>query len=132
MTVAEERYMGRVARLGCIVCFNRGILNVPATMHHIRDGQGMGDRASDFDTLPLRPEHHQRGGYGVALHAGREEWERRYGTERQLLAQTRQMLGVSEEWIAEMKARAAGGSALSSTKIVPRALGAVASTKKEW
>ena len=29
--------------------------------------------------------HHQTGGYGVALHAGRAEWERRYGTQFELM-----------------------------------------------
>lgn len=29
--------------------------------------------------------HHQTGGYGIALHAGRAEWERRYGTQFELL-----------------------------------------------
>lgn len=95
-TKAEQRYLRRVASLGCIVCFNLGYGITPperTAVHHIRDGQGAGQRASHEETIPLCPPHHQTGGYGIALHAGQEEWERRYGTERQLLRQVRMMLG---------------------------------------
>lgn len=29
--------------------------------------------------------HHRTGGYGVAIHAGQKTWEKRYGTQRDLL-----------------------------------------------
>ena len=46
--------------------------------------------------IPLCPDHHQNGGYGVALHAGKETFERNFGTEAHLLKQTYSRLG--EPW----------------------------------
>jgi hypothetical protein len=40
--------------------------------------------------------HHRLGGYGVAIHVGQREWERRYGTETELLTQTKQLLALEE------------------------------------
>lgn len=58
-TKAERRHKDRVARLGCILCqcLDRG--ETPAQVHHIREGQGMSQRASDFLTIPLCPSCHQ-------------------------------------------------------------------------
>ncbi len=83
---AEREHMGKVAELGCMIC------EMPACVHHITTGVGMGQRASHYDTIPLCPTHHQHGGYGVAIHAGKQEWERLYGTEVQLLAQVKKSL----------------------------------------
>lgn len=94
-TAAEKRHLSRVAALGCIVCHNLGYGESPAACHHIRAGQGMSQRASDYQTLPLCAAHHQTGGHGVAIHAGQKTWEARYGTELELLAQVREMLGVA-------------------------------------
>jgi len=81
-----REYMGRVAQLPCAIC---GVYGV--NVHHIRTGIGMGRRASDFDTLPLCPEHHQgmTGIHGM----GRKAWERHHGiTELQLLQKTKEVL----------------------------------------
>lgn len=85
-TRAERQHMSRVAELGCIVCANIGFPGSPAEFHHINNGT-MGKRASNREGIPLCPSHHRTGGYGVAVHAGRKEWESRYGTERELLDQ---------------------------------------------
>lgn len=97
MTNDEKRHMSRVAGLGCIVCRNEGYGASPAACHHIRAGQGMSQRASNYEVLPLCGAHHQTGGYGVAIHAGQKEWEKRYGTELELLSQVRRELGITEE-----------------------------------
>lgn len=92
-TVAERRHLDAVAALGCIVCdvfHNRP--GTPATIHHIRDGYGMGQRAPDAETIPLCGVHHQTGGHGVAYHAGAETWVERYAPERELLELVRQRL----------------------------------------
>lgn len=78
MNKQEKEWVARVAALNCIICQR------PAEIHHIREGAGGGQRASNFDVLPLCPDHHRNGGYGVAIHAGQKEWERLYGTEREL------------------------------------------------
>lgn len=81
-----REYMGRVSQLPCAICGIHGV-----HVHHIRTGIGMGHRASDFDTLPLSPEHHQgmTGIHGMC----RKAFERHHGiTELQLLQQTKEAL----------------------------------------
>lgn len=80
-TMAEAAHMGRVAALGCLLC------GAPAEVHHLREGQGMSQRASNWLTVPLCPEHH-RGASG--LHGlGERGFERRHRLgELDLLAQT--------------------------------------------
>jgi hypothetical protein len=53
----------------------------------------MGRKADDYNTIPLCPRCHQHGGYGVALHAGEKEWERRHGTQDEHVKKTQQQLG---------------------------------------
>lgn len=96
-TTAEREHMGVVAGLCCIVCRNLGYGDSPAEVHHVRYLAGGGQRSGNLDTIPLCPPHHRLGGYGVALHAGQEEWERRYGTEAELLAQTKLETGIELE-----------------------------------
>ena len=95
-TVAEREHMGIVAGLCCIVCRNLGYGESPAEVHHVRYLAGGGQRSGNMDTIPLCPNHHRIGGYGVAYHAGPEEFERRYGTEAELLEQTRREIGIKE------------------------------------
>lgn len=59
-----KRYMREVAEMGCIVCKRMGYPETPAELHHPRAGTGAGRRASDWDVIPLCPEHH-RGKTGV-------------------------------------------------------------------
>ena len=92
-TVAERIHMGKVASQGCVLCRHLGADPSPAEVHHIREGQGMSQRASHFLTIPLCPEHH-RGNNGI--HGlGAREFERRYKLdELDLLAMT--IEGLSE------------------------------------
>jgi hypothetical protein len=50
--------MGKVAALGCVVCDMLGNGHIAAQVHHIREGQGMSQRASNWLTIPLCPECH--------------------------------------------------------------------------
>lgn len=51
--------MGRVAELGCVLCELLGMHQETKTLvHHIREGQGMSQRAHDELTIPLCHEHH--------------------------------------------------------------------------
>jgi len=59
-----KRYMREVAEMGCIVCKRMGYPGTPSELHHPRAGTGAGRRASDWDVIPLCPEHH-RGKTGV-------------------------------------------------------------------
>lgn len=95
MKKAERDHRNKVAALGCIVCLNQGHTDTPACLHHIRNGRGMSQRASEFEVIPLCPIHHQHGGYGIAIHAGQATWEAIHGTERGLLAQVLELLNIA-------------------------------------
>lgn len=90
-TLAEKKHMGRVAELGCAVCRRMGHPDTPAEVHHKRAGQGLGNRASHMDVLPLCVEHH-RGATGV--HGlGTKGFAKHWGfNEDDLLADTRLLL----------------------------------------
>lgn len=86
---SKREWKKLLAEIGCIVCRNyHDAPNVPAEIHHVREGQGMAQRASDYLAIPLCPDHHRLGGYGVALHAGQKAFERQYSSEMDLLAET--------------------------------------------
>lgn len=89
----SKKHLGRVAALSCIVCRNEGLGPTPANAHHI-NAKTMGRKSSDFETIPLCPVHHQYGDGSaryqgqIAVHRSLREFEARYGTEAELLAQT--------------------------------------------
>ena len=94
----NKKHLDAVASIGCIVCINKGFGPTPAEVHHLRDGYGAGQRAPDEETLPLCPGHHRLGdgtknyGYQIGSHQSPLEFERRYGTERELLKQVKEKL----------------------------------------
>lgn len=92
MTKAAQLHKSRVAELGCILCLRLGIYDTPACLHHIREGQGMSQRASDWEVIPLCREHHQG---DTGIHGlGRRAFVKRYGvTERELLDHVLASLG---------------------------------------
>lgn len=52
-SVAARKHLSRVAQLPCACCGAHGV-----HVHHVREGQGMSQRASDFLTIPLCPDCH--------------------------------------------------------------------------
>ncbi len=62
---ADERpalaseWLDRVARAGCVLCREEGQGNIPCGIHHPREGQGAGQRASDYLGIGLCHAHHQ-------------------------------------------------------------------------
>ena len=64
MTKAEKQHLDRVARLGCLLCAEFGQPGVDAEIHHIREGQGASQRASNWLAVPLCSACH-RGPMGV-------------------------------------------------------------------
>ncbi len=58
-TKAEQQWLSDVAELGCICCRNMGYGASRAELHHVRNGQGMGQRADHYSVLPLCPQHHR-------------------------------------------------------------------------
>ena len=89
---SEKAHLNAVANLGCIVCRNERLGQSPAEIHHIRNGQGMSQRASNYEVIPLCHSHHRTGGYGIAFHAGKKVFESKYGTERELLKQVGELI----------------------------------------
>lgn len=84
MTKAERAWLSKVSGFGCFVCKKMGYDDSPAEIHHIGN-QATGLRASNFEVIPLCANHHRNGGYGVAIHAGKQEWERLHGSEKDIL-----------------------------------------------
>lgn len=72
--------MDRVAQLPCVLCGSHGV-----QVHHIREGQGMAQRASNFLVVPLCPDCHQ-GPSGV--HGDKSMMRIKKMTELDMLAQT--------------------------------------------
>jgi hypothetical protein len=91
MTAKQKEEASKISALCCIVCRLQELGESPAEIHHVRFGNGMGQRDHDR-IIPLCPNHHRIGGYGVALHAGKKAFERKYGTEYYLLEQTNKLL----------------------------------------
>lgn len=58
-TKGESKHLARVAGLPCILCGDQ-----PVEVHHIREGQGMSQRADNWLVMPLCVPCH-RGPQGV-------------------------------------------------------------------
>ena len=80
MRNADKIHMGRVAELPCACCGDS-----PVQVHHIREGQGMAQRASNYLTVPLCPDCHT-GPYGV--HGDKSRMRARKQSELDWLAET--------------------------------------------
>lgn len=89
-TKAEREHMQMVAELGCVACRRIGIPDTPAELHHVRDGQGLAQRASNFEVIPLCPQHHRLG--PDAIHQSKHNFTARFGSERELLEETLRLL----------------------------------------
>ena len=86
LTKAEKLHLSKVAAIGCIICGGM------AEIHHLRTGQGMGKKATNYDAIPLCPSHHRTGNHGIAFHAGKQAFEANYGTQQELLIKTNELL----------------------------------------
>lgn len=93
MRKVEREHLNAVVTIGCILCARLGTPGTPAEIHHLRDGQGMGQRAPHSQTIPLCYAHH-RGAIGY--HGlGKRAFEAMHGvTERELLSDTRKIMGL--------------------------------------
>jgi hypothetical protein len=85
-----QDYMRDIASLGCIVCHKFLHMFSPADAHHILRG---GRKIDDYHTIPLCYAHHRSGNKNedyVSRHPWHTEFEKRYGSEWDLLALTKQ------------------------------------------
>lgn len=85
-TKAQRERWDRIAAIGCMIC------NRQADIHHCLITAGC--RKNHDLVIPLCPEHHRHGQYGVAIHAGKIEWESRYGTEAALLEKVSRLVDL--------------------------------------
>lgn len=92
---ARIAHFERVAALGCIACLIDGNPGTPAELHHIRETAGGGQKALDTDIVPLCVFHHKGDDHPrtPSIHLDRLAFISRYGTESELLARTRALLG---------------------------------------
>ena len=90
MTRDERHHYDKLSQLGCIACHVLGHGYSAPHIHHIKSGNaGMGKKSHWSLAIPLCPQHHQNGGYGVAIHAGKKSFEEAVGmTEVELLNAT--------------------------------------------
>ena len=79
MNNEEKKWMNFLGAYGCVICHR------PCEIHHLLSG---GRRIGHLDSISLCMEHH-RGGYNtesiVSRHPWKRAFEKRYGTEKQLL-----------------------------------------------
>lgn len=85
----------KIAAIGCIVCKHFGWFT-PAGIHHIRK-LATSKKRSRAPKIPLCSEHHQNGGYGIALHAGEKKFEENYGTVLGMLEEVNKILGIDQQ-----------------------------------
>jgi hypothetical protein len=78
-TIEEKKHIKQVVALGSIIS------GMPAEAHHPTFGRGKSQKTSNMLVIPLTPEEHRTGKYGYCIHAGRVAFEKRYGTELELL-----------------------------------------------
>lgn len=92
-TAEQDRWMDRVATLGCLICDNPHVI-----LHHITTLQlGYGRKSSHFATLPLCFGHHDAKIEGESIHQDIEGWEKKYGTQIYWLKEVYERLGESLE-----------------------------------
>jgi hypothetical protein len=58
VSAKSKRHLAKVASVPCVLCKHLGLGESPALCHHMKMGTGASDRASDFLTIALCPEHH--------------------------------------------------------------------------
>lgn len=89
---AERLHCEEVALLGCIPCAIDGIYTPNIEIHHVRAGNGMGqrDHSRIFGCCYL---HHRGCLPGTpSIHGAKKEFESQYGTETELLTIVANML----------------------------------------
>jgi hypothetical protein len=91
----EKQYLSQVFELGCAICRRLGYGETPPHLHHMRSGVGKGQRATNYEVIPLCPFHHTGNGgiHGMGLRA----FEREYGvTEVELVQETQLLAGYTK------------------------------------
>ncbi len=77
-TAKARAHMAKVAQMPCVCC---GAW--PVHVHHCISGRFGQEKASDFETIPLCPKHHQHG--PESIHQNKRLWEETYGLDTDYL-----------------------------------------------
>ena len=88
MSAAGKRHLAIIKSLPCGLCGASG----PSDAHHIREGQGISQRAHDFLAIPLCKDCHQGAHNGI--HGNRAMWRIMKKDELTVLAETIEMLVI--------------------------------------
>lgn len=85
--------LAAIHEIPCVVCEKLGVKQRTKTIAHHIIGNGIGKKASDLLTIALCDAHHDSGGSGVAIHkTPLWQWEEMFGTQKELLDKTNQLL----------------------------------------
>lgn len=103
-TKAAQLRFDLLRKLGCICCMKDSLGWRAPEMHHIVGSSYRKHSGGDHDTLPLCAHHHRNEPpgnlrpseamqiFGPTLRAHKREFTARYGTERELLAETNALI----------------------------------------
>lgn len=91
-TKVEKSWMDRITRMGCIACIVDGHPGTPGAVHHLVEGNRRLGHL--FSICLCQPGHHMDGKAKgvVSRHPDKAAFEKKYGTERELLARTQREL----------------------------------------
>ena len=81
MNKEEKAWVRWITDYGCVICRS------PADIHHV-------SRKSHLETIPLCPRHHRLGENTevfVSIHPWKREFERRHGSEKELIDNLRRI-----------------------------------------
>ncbi len=90
MKSKERQHLSKVAAIGCIACRKLGFYDTPCEIHHIREGVGMGQRNTHYNVIGLCHTHHRTG--SDAIHQSKVNFESKFGTELELLEETKELI----------------------------------------
>lgn len=108
-TPEEKAHMGKVARMPCYACEQDQREKIEkANVHHIREGYRTGERASNWEVIPLGEGHHQGllapvDKTKIAFHRSRRTFVLRYGNEIGILATVLARIGLTLEDIPRLR-----------------------------
>lgn len=86
---AEQAYLDAISEIGCIACWVELGLFTPGEIHHPDGG------SNHMAALCLCHKHHREGSNNalwVSRHPWRDEFIKRYGTEKELHEKTKELL----------------------------------------
>jgi len=93
----DKKWMDDITQLGCCVCLREFAVHSPAEVHHI---DGKTKEGAHLNSIALCYKHH-RGGEDnpsfTSRHPFKKRFEKRYGTQQELLEWTRNKIAEQED-----------------------------------